>query len=155
MFVCSLQNSWTNFSLYWLGAGFQQKRILYLGSRMSGNPENQFLRHFWPIWLKFSGNIPFHPNIIIEINFWILDFPDPASDFFRNPGISDLTVYLHVIHHFSSFQGGEFFFETRFVIWQIFFKFWKDFLKSYMKLIQMNVWKGCSPYQPRDSDFSS
>ena len=40
-----------------------------------------FLTNLAKIFMKYSL------SIIIEINFWILDFPDPASNFSRNPGI--------------------------------------------------------------------
>ena len=50
--------------------------------RKSG--QTLFLRHFWQSFLKFPGNIPLHPNIIVEKIFWKLDFPDPASSFSEN-----------------------------------------------------------------------
>ena len=105
---------WLVFNLDWIrirGGGYLVKFNNCCTSALL--PLSNLFNVFGPIWLIFSENIPLHPNLIAEKTFWILNFLDLASSFSRNPEKLVLTVYLHVLHHFLSFQDGEFIFWNR------------------------------------------
>ena len=95
-------------------------RGFFLANIRIRDPETPGFKAFFDNLAEIFRKYYLLPKYNCRKKIRILDFPDPSSGFSGYLEKSVLTVYLHLIHHFSSFQHRKFFFENKNQILHIF-----------------------------------